>query len=176
VLVPAILVIAIALAGCGRGGDAKPVTLDGTPRWPDDEGVVTRISRDLTSLTLDRTRTFAIDRRLQSFSTVDGSTLPLRGRLGQYVQVGVRHRKVVWLAAFASVVRERGERPVVYYAGVLVRTDRRHAVFADGTVLALAPGVAAPRPVGVDRRRRIPVLATIDPARHAAVALAVQSP
>lgn len=157
-----VLVIgALALLGGGCGHGAAPrVVLDGRPRVPDVEGVVERVS--FTSLELDGGRRYTITRDLQCFSTSTMQAVPLLDRQDQYVQAGVEGRRVVWLAAIGAVVP--GTPRAVYYRGELVRVDSASAVFRDGTVLRLTPGVR-----GGWARRRGSVLARIDPDRHVVV-------
>ena len=96
------LVIAavLALAACGGGGGSgtsAPVTyvkLDGTPRAPNDEGVVTAMADDLSSITIDDARTYHTDPALQELLDRGRLPQPLRRRLHQYVQVGTtRHER-----------------------------------------------------------------------------------
>lgn len=135
----AVLLLAVLLAGCSRAEPA--VRLDGSPRFPDDEGVVTAV--DGRGLTLDGARTYEVSDRLRSFSTYDLRLEPFRNRLNQYVQVGLDGDTVVWMAGVAAVVP--GDPPRVFYSGRLKEVDGQgRAIFADGTVLTLAPGVRPP--------------------------------
>lgn len=146
---------ALMLAGCSEGEDGRLV-LDGRPRIPDAEGVVERISFE--RITLDGGRTYDVDQDLQSFSTYTLEAVPMLHRLGQYVQLGLDGQKVTWMAGIGVVVRSAAP-PVVYYNGVLVRRDGPRAIFRDGTVLQLAPGVNPPVDQGLIR-------AELDPALH----------
>lgn len=158
----AVLVLAGLLAGCSGGGDR--LVLDGRPRYPDAEGVVSVVT--LERLTLDGGRSWPLRRDLQSFSTYDLGATPVLQRQGQYVHVGLRGKEVAWVAGIGVVVAV--ERPVVFYNGHLLRVDgKRRAVFRDGTVLRLAGGVRSPSPEG-------PVRAEIDPAAHRVRALLPQ--
>jgi hypothetical protein len=113
-------------------------------------------------ITLDGTRTYAVSPRLRAFSTYTRQLEPMLSREGQYVQVGLDGRTMVWMAGVAAVVPTTP--PTVYYIGRMVKVDRaRRAAFADGTVLRLAPDVPT------NERRR--VRARIDPARHLVVEL-----
>lgn len=165
----ALALAAPLLAGCG-GDDAGSahayVALDGSPRRPDAQGVVTKVAADFSTLELDGT-TYDVAKDLQCFSTQDGSTLPLRQRVGSYVHVGLRGKKVVWLASIANVVRAPGRDPVVYYVGEAIDLVRGSLVFRDGTVLDVAPSVdiAAPPKGGAV------ITVSIDPAKHAVVAV-----
>jgi hypothetical protein len=138
------LACAVLLLGtaCSSSSSGR-VALDGSPRFPDREGVVTEVS--LSGLTLNGHDRFTVDRRLQCFSTYTLESVPLLGRKNQYVQVGIKGHRVVWMASFAAVIRLPGQRPVVYYTGHLVKVDVQHrAIFRDGTVLRLGSNVSAP--------------------------------
>ena len=165
-----VLLLALAFGACGGGDDRAGIALDGSPRVPDEEGVVASIADDFSTLTLDGGRTFEIPDDVQSFATVDGSTQPLRRRVGQYVQLGVDGRTVRWVAGIAAVVDGPTGR-VVYYTGTLRDAVGRRLDFADGTVLQL-DDAADPGAVEAAVGRR--VLASIDPARHVVVGLAEQ--
>ena len=159
----AAFVMFVVSAGCGGGGASHRAVLDGSPRYPDREGVVTEVS--LTSLVLNGKERFKVDPKLQCFSTYTLESVPLLGRKNQYVQLGVDGKKVTWVASFAAVVHLPGQAPVVFYTGRLVRVDDQHrAVFRDGSVLRLAAGVTAPRSASILR-------AEIDPATQRVRAL-----
>jgi hypothetical protein len=158
-----VLLLAASLAGCS-GGDGDRLVLDGRPRHPDAEGVVTAVS--LERLTLDGDRSWPLRRDLQSFSTYDLGAVPVLQRQGQYVQVGLRDKEVAWVAGIGVVVA--GQRPVVFYNGHLLRIDKGRAIFRDGTVLRLTDGLFIPRTM------RGPIRAEIDPARHRVRALLPQ--
>lgn len=141
-----VLAVVLAVAACGggdgAGGPATFVALDGTPRLPDAVGVVTELAEDFSTLTIDDGRTFAVDPAVQSFSTIDASTQPLRSRVGQYVHLGLDGDRVVWLASIGSVQRLAGRPEIVHYVGIPVDEHEGDTVtFEDGTVLSLAPGV-----------------------------------
>jgi len=170
-LVAALLVVASLVAvACVSGDDAtSPTTavpLDGTPRYPDAEGVVVDLAADFSTITLDGDRTYGIQEDVQSFSSLDGSTQPLLRRKGQYVQVGLRDGQVRWIAGIAAIVRAAGQPPVAYYTGNLVEVRAGKAIFEDGTVLTLGDGIAVP-----DVGARL--LATIDATLHRVVELVV---
>jgi hypothetical protein len=151
---------ALALVACRQ---SQPrLVLDGRPRLPDAEGIVEQISFD--RITLDGGRSYGVQKDLQSFSTYDLAAVPMLQRLGQYVQLGLNGKKVAWLAGIGVVVRAPAVPPVVYFNGVLVRREGRRAVFRDGTVLQLGPGVASPVDPSPGEHRL--VRAEIDPARH----------
>jgi hypothetical protein len=151
---------ALTVAGCAKG-DGHRLVLDGRPRPPDAEGVVEKISFE--SVTLDGGRTFQVRKDLQSFSTYDLAAVPMLHRLGQYVQLGLRDKKVAWMAMIGEVVQGAGA-PVVYYNGVLLRLEGDRAIFRDGTVLQLADGVTSPVDTGFVR-------AELDPSLHRVRAL-----
>jgi hypothetical protein len=136
--------------------------LDGSPRMPDVEGVVEHISFE--RITLDGGRSYGVSKELSSFSTYDLAAVPMLHRQGQYVQLGLDGRQVVWMAGIGVVVRAPGTAPVVFYNGYLSRLEGRRAIFRDGTVLRLGRGVESPRPSGQVR-------AEIDPEAHAVRAL-----
>ena len=161
--------LALLAAACGGDDDGgangqKYVALDGSPRSADTEGVLTEVAADFSSLRLDG-KTYDVAKDLQCFATQDGSTLPLRQRVGSYVQVGLRGKKVVWLASIANVVRRPGDDPVVYYAGEAVALRGGELVFRDGTVLRVAPTLKLAAPP----KRGVPVSATIDATRHVVI-------
>jgi hypothetical protein len=155
---PLVLVAgALLFVGCGEGDDDRLV-LDGRPRVPDAEGVVEKISFE--QITLDGGRSYEVQKDLQSFSTYTLEAVPMLHRLGQYVQLGLGGKQVTWMAGIGVVVRS-STLPVVYYNGVLVRREGRRAIFRDGTVLQLAPGVQPPIDQGLVRAELDPVLHTV---------------
>jgi hypothetical protein len=145
--------LAALAVSCSTG--ASPVVLDGSPRIPDAEGVVVAVTA--RRLTLDHGRSWPLSRSLQSFSTYTLQTLPVTQHAGRYVQVGLADGAVVWVAAIGAVITV--PVPTVVYVGVLRIVDGRRAVFADGTVLALAPHAQTSVVRG-------PARAEIDPERH----------
>lgn len=163
-----LLISCLVGAACSSGdGSSSPTTvipLDGSPRFPDAEGVVIDIAPDFSTITLDGDRTFGIRDDVQSFSSLDGSVQQLIRRKGQYVQVGLNGDDVEWIAGIAALVRTSGQPPVVYYTGNLVEVRNGKAVFEDGTVLVLGDGVEHPGDA-------VRVMATIDPDAHVVVAL-----
>lgn len=129
--------VALTLAACGGGGDARPFALDGSPRVPDDEGIATQVS--LQEVTLDGERTYKLAKSLRSFSTYTLKLEPVLGRKGHYVQVGLDGDEVVWLAGIALPVAGDGDTPPsVYYSGTLAERDGDRLIFEDGTVLTAA--------------------------------------
>ena len=134
--------LALTLTACGgsgdNGGTAAPVThvaLDGTARTQDDAGVLTSLADDFTSLVLDGETVYEVSPTVQSFASIDGSTQPLRGRVGQYVHVGLDRGKVVWLAGLGAVVRVDGQPERVLYLGRITSVRGRTITLQDGTVL-----------------------------------------
>lgn len=148
--------------GCSQGDGDDRLVLDGSPRFPDVEGVVERISLD--RITLDGGRSYDVASDLASFSTYDLAATPMLHRKGQYVQLGLDGDTAEWMAGIGVVVRAPGKAPVVYYNGSLQRVHDGRAIFRNGTVLRLAKGVKSPVEAG-------PVRAEIDPARHVVRAL-----
>ena len=143
-------VVVLALAGCSDdgGGDTavdRFVTLDGSPRHSDDAGVLTAIDSEFATLTLDGEHTYEIHPEVQSFSSIDGTTVAISGRLGQYVQVGLDGDVVEWIALVGSVLRLDGQPETVRYPGVVVATEDGGAtlVLREGTVLAADPPFTA---------------------------------
>ena len=145
-----------ALAGCG-GDDGPDVSLDGSPRRPDDQGVLTAVSDK--SITLDGKRTYEVDKRALAFSTYTRAVESLVNRKGQYVQVGLDGDRMEWMAGIAAVVRGSGQPPVVYYIGHLDRATKNELVFRDGTVLTPDKGLEVPVEKGQ-------VQVKIDPAKR----------
>ena len=142
--------------------------LDGSPRVPDDEGVVTALDVDGMSLTLDGERSYQVSEQLRSFSALDLSIQPLADVDGAYVQVGVDGQTIVWVGRIARIVPS--DPPRVYYVGRLARIedseDGRRAVFREGTVLTLGDSVEPPAG-STDQILQV----EIDPTAHRVVAL-----
>lgn len=152
------LVVALVLVlggACGGGDDGPAIALDGSPRIPDDQGVVTEVSED--ELVLDGDRKFDVSGELLAFSTYTLEAIPLAQRQGQYVQVGLDGKTVEWLALIGEPLEDR-----VYYTGKLEEVDGDQLTFSDGTVLTLGSGVEAPAPGRVR--------AVIDPQKRVVVA------
>ena len=147
----------LMVAGCSRGGEETAFALDGSPRFPDAEGVVEDISLD--HITLDGKRTYKVADDLASFSTYDLSATPMLHRKGQYVHLGLDGDTAEWMAGIVIVVRAPEQPPVVYFNGHLLKIEDGQAIFRNGTVLRLADGLKSPAESGVLR-------AEIDPARH----------
>ncbi|MFP5325984.1 MAG: hypothetical protein ACLGHT_00705, partial [Acidimicrobiia bacterium] len=124
----------LGLSACGGGDDGPAVALDGSPRVPDAEGVVTEVTDD--EIVLDGKRTFDVADDLMAFSTYTLEAVPLAQRKGQYVQVGLDGETVEWLALIGEPLEGR-----VYYTGEIDEINGEQIVFADGTVLTLGSGV-----------------------------------
>jgi len=132
-------VVVVAVPSCGGGGPT-PLVLDGSPRFPDDEGLVTDV--DLDTVTLDAERTYDISDELRSFSALDLSTAPLLFSDGQYAQVGLHGDTVVWLGTVARPVGV--DPPVVYFTDAVAEVANGNLTFAGGLVLRLADDRDAP--------------------------------
>lgn len=158
------LLLLLLLAGCSGDSAEERFALDGSPRFPDVEGVVEKVS--LERITLDGDRSYKVAGDLASFSTYDLSPTPLLHRDGQYVQLGIQGDTAKWMAGIGVVVRAPEKAPVVYYNGYLLKVQDGRAIFRNGTVLRLADDVKSPIETGLLR-------AEIDPARHRVRALVV---
>ena len=130
-----VAVAALAVGGCADDDVGGAFALDGSPRFPDDEGVVTSVV--IGELELDGDRTYGMSSDLVSFSTYTMELEPVLGWDGSYVQVGLDGDTVVWIAGIADVFPS--DPPSAYYTGELVEVDDDgRLIFADGTVLELA--------------------------------------
>jgi hypothetical protein len=159
----AIIPLLLLAGACGGTAEQGPsVRLDGSPRPPTDQGVVTAVSR--SSLTLDAKRTYRLTPRLQSFSTSTLTVASILQRKGQYVEVGAHGRTIGWVATVAAVLPTNP--PAVYYQGTLLRVVGNQAIFRDGTIFNVKAGVRGPA--------KGPVLVRIDPARHVVVEMTQQ--
>lgn len=163
-----LLAAAALVPACGGEETTAPVVLDGSPRIPDDEGVITALDVEGLSLTLDGKRSYQVSEQLRSFSALDLSIQPLADAKDAYVQVGLDGRTVVWLGRIAKVVPT--DPPRVFYVGRFTRIedaeDGRRAVFGEGTVIPIADGVEPP-PDSVGKVLQV----EIDPAAHRVIAL-----
>lgn len=157
-----VLTTALIAAGCSRDDGANKLVLDGSPRFPDVEGVVEQISLD--RITLDGDRSYKVAQDLASFSTYDLTATPMLHRKGQYVQLGLDGKTARWMAGIGVVVRAPGKKPVVFYNGSLQAVQDGRAIFRNGTVLTLAKGIKRPGDAVLLR-------AEIDPTRHVVRAL-----
>ena len=151
----------LALAGCIGCQRSTPtrVALDGSPRFGNDEGVATRVTR--SRIVIDDKRAYRVAPRFVSFSTFTARPEPMRQRLHQYVLVGHHGRTIDWMAGVSTVIGT--DKPQAFYQGRLLRVDDKHRmIFRDGTVLQLARNVAAPK-------RNQPASVIIDARRHTVV-------
>ena len=156
---------AFLAVGCGFGGGGEEeLRLDGSARYPDDQGIATELAFD--SITLDGERTYDVSDRLAAFSTATATLEPMLRRRGQYVQIGLDGDTMVWMAGVAAVVRlPQGER--VFYNGTLREVDDDgRLVFVDGTVWEVAKGVDRTA-VEPDARLQL----EIDPSKHQVVVI-----
>lgn len=141
--------------------------LDKGPRVPSDEGVVTAVTFE--SITLEGARTYEISKGVESFTTNEHTVTPLVHWLDRYVHVGVNKAKVALWVAGIGVVPKGGSDSRVVYSGVFNKLDANgRAVFADGTVLKLGPGVTPPEP---DKQ----VLVYLDPLAKQIVQMSARS-
>jgi hypothetical protein len=146
----------VVAVGCGGGDDGPPVALDGTPRYADTSGVVTKV--DGKTMTLEGGARYDLSADLLAFSTITGDLVAVRATKDQLVLIGLDGKVAEWVAVVSSVVRPGGGDPVAIYQGKVVRVDdKRRVVFGDGTVLSLARDVKAP-PAG------LVVVAVVDPS------------
>ncbi len=156
----ALVVVALLLGGaCRSSAPAPNVVLDGRPRYADDEGVVTALNT--RAVVLDNQRTYAISPKLRAFASSTLQPVTLSGRTGQYVQVGLAKKTVVWVATFSAVIQLQGSPRLAFHLGTLARVDARHrAFFRDGTVLRTELAALPPEKLPVRVR------ADIDVDRH----------
>lgn len=155
----ATLVVLASGTACSSRDEAKTdvvVRLDGTARFPDDEGIATALDRN--RITLDGKRTYEVSDDLRSFSTYTRELEPMIGRLGQYVQIGLDDDTMVWMGGVARVV-EGDVGPSVFYTGRFREVADGRFVFTDGTTFAPGDGVEAPPTTGN-------VTVRIDPVTH----------
>lgn len=132
------MALAAVLTAC-RGGGGPDIRLDGSPRHPDDEGLVTAVSHE--SVTLDGERTYDIDRDLICFSSLDLSAVPVLYTEGQYVQIGLDGDTAEWIGTIAKPLTT--EPPRVVVLGEIESIEEGSLVFDDGLVLRAAPGLDA---------------------------------
>lgn len=162
-----LLLLALPGAAACRSAPPENVFQEGRPRIPSDEGIVTDINFERVQLRGEAT--YEIDREVQSFSTYDGSVIPLLHHKDRYVQLGLDgDKRVAWIAAIGLVLQ--GESPTVVYNGVVLEVDEKEKrlVFEDGTVLHYTPKITALPEKG----QRIK--ATINPAKQQVVEIAAQ--
>ncbi|MBA3655409.1 MAG: hypothetical protein H0W70_14595 [Actinobacteria bacterium] len=155
-----VLAIAVAVGGAGchhASNTSSPrLVLDGRPRYADDQGVVTTL--DSQHIVLDGKRSHRLTDKVRVFATATMEPVPLSGRLGQYVQLGLKGDTIAWVATFTAIVQLPGTPRLAFHIGTLERVDaKRRAIFRDGTVLALDEEAAAPPSVPVKVRADIDV-------------------
>lgn len=162
-LLSGLVALALLVGACGGDDDAgaeAAVELDGTPRVADDEGHLTDVAADFSTITLDDDRSYDVSDDLLAFAAADASVQPVLRLVDQYVQVGLDGDTVVWIGGISTVV-ELPESPVVaYFTDVLTEVDGPEATFRSGTVLTLGADVEAPAELPAA------VVATIDVASH----------
>lgn len=139
------VLLAVAVLGACRGSSSDAVKLDGSPRVPDQEGIVASVDRH--EITLDGKRSYALSPKLAAFSTYNRHTISVLGTKGDYVQLGVRGRTVEWLARIGPVSAGDASNPVVLYQGRLKSVKGERLDFSDGTVLRLQKDLKVTGPV-----------------------------
>lgn len=145
----------LALAACSSSDAPAAIKLDGSPRLPDREGVVSAVSAK--QITLDDKTVLKLAKNVVVFSTYNQRSVPLAGLKGKYVHVGVKGSTAEWIAQIGVV---QGTPPTALYEGELVGVDGQRMTFKDGTVLTLAKGLTAP--AGAKGH----TLAVVDAATH----------
>jgi hypothetical protein len=158
-LAAVVVACTLLLGGCAGGGashHAKAVVLDGRPRYPDDEGLLKAVNTK--ELRIDGRR-YQVSQNIQAFSSSTTETVSLLSRLGQYAQVGVNGKKVVWIAMYSAAAELPGRPKLAFHVGTLVRVDKGRGIFKDGSVLKLGSSQA---PANLPASVR----AEIDVARH----------
>lgn len=96
-------------------------------------------------ITLEGVRTYQISKTVESFTAREHTTTPLVHWQDRYVHLGLNKAKVVLWVAGIGLVPKGVADPKVLYSGVFDKLDAKgRAVFADGTVLKLGPGVTSP--------------------------------
>ena len=150
--VGAALVALLAFVGaCGDDEDpVADITLDGSTRPPDREGIVEEVS--LEDIRIDGQR-YELSKKLLAFSTYTLTAIPVLATEGSYVHLGVEDGKAVWVAQIAQPLRSASGSTFVY-EGTIRRVRGDRVEFGDGTVLRATVEIP---PVG----SRIQV--TIDP-------------
>lgn len=134
----------VVLAGsCSSGSPGRvDLTLDGSPRVPDAEGIAGIARADLIEVA---GKQYKVSPDLVAFSTHDLSLTPLVRWQGSYVQVGLEGDTVVWLAGVAGIIS--GDPPYAQFSGQVEAVDGHRVVLRGGTVVTLGAGVA-PYPAG----------------------------
>lgn len=137
----AALVAVLLLAGCGGGEDpVADIELDGSARTPDAEGLVEDVS--LEDIRVDGKR-YELSKNLLAFSTYTLAAMPVLATEGNYVHVGTKEGKAVWVAQVAKPLRTSADALLVY-EGTIRRVQGDRVEFGDGTVLRAGKQVAVP--------------------------------
>src|SRR5436309_2764558 len=97
------LVVAAAV-GCSSGSPA--LVLDGSPRYPNIQGVVAKVAGD--RLVFDDGRSYRLDPNLNSFSTYSLVTLPVIQVQGRYVEGRAQGDSIRWIETVAAVTHPPG--------------------------------------------------------------------
>jgi len=135
------LVAAAVMAGACRSSDEGAFKLDGSPRVPDAQGVITKATPRMIEINGER---YSVDEDAVVFSTYNRKMIGLGQVIGDYVHVGLDGKKAVWVARIGRVLRTDPAKPVVIYQGTLERVAGPRLDFTDGTVLTLAKGLTVP--------------------------------
>jgi len=142
-LAAAAVAVAIAAGACSSEPPSPVAGLDvlgGVPRVADAAGVLTAVDGD--TLMLDDGLVLDLGPDVATFSTYTLTLLPLDGRVGQYVHVGLADDgRVVWVAVVGNVTRAADGTSTVLVTSDLLLVHDGRAYFRDGTVLATGPGV-----------------------------------
>jgi hypothetical protein len=133
----AAIALVLVAGACSGGDDGPSFALDGSPRFPDDEGIVTAV--DFESVTLDGERTYDIDGDVVSFSSIDLKVIPLLFTEHQYVQVGLDGDTARWIGALARPLQT--DPPAVLFVGEIEAIGDGQVTFDNGTVVRVADGV-----------------------------------
>ncbi|MEO7804087.1 MAG: hypothetical protein ABIS18_06805, partial [Actinomycetota bacterium] len=129
----ALVLTLLFLVACGSSDPVDPTS--DAARFPDEEGVVTSMTR--SRMTLDNKRTFDISLEVQSFSSLEGhAPTALVSWRGKYVHAGLTDDKVIWVAGIGLAL----PNGTVTYVGYFERVEEGRAVFADGTALRFKEG------------------------------------
>jgi hypothetical protein len=138
----AVAVLAVfALGACRAGEPVATIKLDGTPRLPDRQGIVTDVS--LEKIAIDG-ESFTLSRKLRCFMTYTLAAMPVLQTKDAYVHIGLRSKKVVWVALVARTLPGPDGQKQAFYQGTVKAFSGGRATFVDGTVLPVASGVSLP--------------------------------
>ena len=152
----------IVLPACDPRADEQ-TDITSSPRFPDDQGVVTQSNNQ--ELELDGARSYPISPSVQSFRSAKGHALtPIAHLKDRYVHIGIEDDAVVWIGVIGLVIP--GSIPEVFYPGRFKGMDKGRAVFEDGTTLELGDVKVPSKGDQVD--------ASIDPKTHKVFRLRIQ--